>query len=427
MNKDVCPINHIFSIRPVLRWLTGLLLLSLIFPALAAALTVTATPPQANIIPGVNSSVPVFYRAFQPDAPSLIIVSPTGRFETADGTPLGSATRSQTINLVNNQGSAVENLIVPARVVTAALERNQSRIFFRRTFTGSLIDLLVSADVTIELQIVPPSAGQFSLVQMQLEFNRPPGLDGSRPTSGGRITVPRNTRELRAAATLTYNGGGTLRGQWKVDGQILSYVTRYLPAGQREVVIESPAAPVFPTYATGLHRVEFELLEPATGFDEPAIFYYVREQPPGPSLGSLKLLAPQDQTRIRLSVEELPKFSWQPARKGVVYHLQLYGLDKGLTPSAVSRTDFSGRKPLLAALTKDTSYALSVFDLHRIVPGMPYVWQVQAYDGQSGIAASQYRLIFFIRTPPGQDGGRESSPPAEQTKSSEPDRDSSGD
>jgi hypothetical protein len=401
MNTGVFSINRPLASRPVFRCLAGLLL-ALVFPAVAAALTVTATPPKANIVPGVNSSVPVFYRAFQLDSPAFFIVSPVGRFETAEGTLLGTVSRGQTISLVNNQGTATENVIVPAGVVAAALKLDQSRIFFRRTFTPSLVDL-PPEDSEVELQILPPSAGQFSLVRMLLEFNSPPGQDGSRPSSGGRITVPRNTRGLGAVATLTYNGGGTLRGQWKVDGQILGYVTRYLPVGQREVAIESPTTPVFPTYATGLHRVEFEVLEPVTGFDEPVIFYYVREEPPGPPLGSLKLLAPGDRTHIPLAAEALPEFSWQPVREGAVYHLQLYGLEYGMTPEDLSSTDFSGRKPLLAAMTRDTSYALSVFDLDRIVPGMPYVWQVRAYEGQTGVAASQYRLVFFTPTPPGRD------------------------
>jgi hypothetical protein len=146
--------------------------------------------------------------------------------------------------------------------------------------------------------------------------------------------------------------------------------------------------------------VEFEVLEPVTGFDEPVIFYYVREEPPGPPLGSLKLLAPGDRTHIPLAADALPVFSWQPVREGVVYHLQLYGLESGMTPEGLSGTDFNGRKPLLAAMTRENAYALSIFDLHRIVPGMPYVWQVQAYEGQTGVAASQYRLVFFTRTSP---------------------------
>jgi hypothetical protein len=409
-DRDVFSMLGMFSIRTLFLRLAGLLLIPLV-PAVAAALTVTATPPKANVVPEVNSSVPIFYRAFQLDSPPFHATSTTGRFETFDGTLLGTYNRSQTINLVNNWGSATETVIVPPRVVSAALKLDQNRIFFRRTFAGTFAATPVSADSEVELQIVPPSAGQFSLVRMQLEFNSPPGQDGSRPPSGGRITVPRNARELGAVATLTYNGGGTLRGQWKVDGQILGYVTRYLPAGQREIALESPTAPVFPTYATGLHRVEFEVQEPVTGFDEPVIFYYVREEPPGPPLGSLKLVAPADRTHIPLAAESLPQFSWQPVKEGVVYHVQLYGLESGMAPEELSGTDFNGRKPLLAAMTRENSYTLSIFDVDRIVPGMPYVWQVQAYEGQTGVAASQYRLVFFTRTSSPQDEGQ-GEPPA---------------
>jgi hypothetical protein len=409
-DRNVFSMLGMVSIRSLFLRLAGLLLILLV-PAVAAALTVTATPPKANIVAEMNSSVPIFYRAFQIDAPPFQATSPAGRFETLDETLLGTYNRSQTISLVNNRGGATETVIVPARVVSAALQLDQNRIVFRRTFTGSFAATTVSADSEVELQILPPSAGQFSLVRMLVEFNSPPGQDGSRPPSGGRITVPRNTRDLGAVATLTYNGGGTLRGQWKVDGQILGYVTRYLPAGQREVALESPASPVFPTYAAGLHRVEFEVLEPVTGFDEPVIFYYVREEPPGPPLGSLKLLAPADRTHIPLAADGLPEFSWQPVKEGVIYHLQLYGLESGMTPEGLSGTDFNGRKPLLAAMTRENSYTLSVFDLDRIVPGMPYVWQVKAYEGQTGVAASQYRLVFFTRSTSRQDEGQ-GEPPA---------------
>lgn len=406
INYHIASDRHVSLLPKACCLLTGLLLLCLIFPATGTALTVTATPPRVNVVSGINGSIPVFYRAFQLDAPAFVITSPTGRFEAADGTVLGTFNRSQVINLINNRGTTSETVIVPARVVTAALKRDLSRIFFRRTFTGTFSSTVVSAVSEVELQIVPPSAGQFSLVRMQLEFNAPPGIDDSRPSSGGRITVPRNTRELRAVATLSYNGGGTLRGQWKVDGQILAYVTRYLPSGQHEAVVESPASPVFPTYATGLHRVTFEILEPVTGFDEPNIFYYVREEPPGSPPGSLKLVTPPDRIHIPLTAEFLPVFSWQPLEEGAVYHVQLFGLKSGMTPEKLSRSDFSGCKPLLAAMTRESSYPLSIFDLHRIVPGMPYVWQVQAYRGRTGIAASHYRLIYFTGTASGNAGGQ---------------------
>jgi hypothetical protein len=104
----------------------------------------------------------------------------------------------------------------------------------------------------------------------------------------------------------------------------------------------------------------------------------------------------------------------------VIYHLQLYGLESGMNPQNLSRSDFSGRKPLLAAMTRENSYILSIFDVDRIVPGMPYVWQVQAYRGQNGLAASQYRMVFFGPPSPEPDGERKKSPTSDQTEGPEP-------
>jgi hypothetical protein len=57
--------------------------------------------------------------------------------------------------------------------------------------------------------------------------------------------------------------------------------------------------------------------------------------------------------------------------------------------------DFSGNQPLVAALTPETSYRISIFDFNRIIAGIPYIWQVKAYDGQTGIATSRSRLVYF--------------------------------
>ena len=172
-------------------------------------------------------------------------------------------------------------------------------------------------------------------------------------------------------------------------------VTRQLTVGAREVRITSPVTPGFPTYATGLHRVEFEVLNPDPGFISPVIFYYVSDEPPGPPLGSLRLIAPFDRQHIHLLADALPEFTWEPARNGVVYHFQIYGLETPAGLQDLSRVDFSGKKPLVAALTKEPSYRISIFDFDRILPGIPYIWQVKAYDAGTGVAASLSRVVYF--------------------------------
>lgn len=358
----------------------------------ASALTMTATPPSINISPGTNHPIQIFYRAYQIDAPAFSAVSNQGRFITADEFLLGTVNSTVSIQVVASQGSATESVVVPAAILRTALDRKQNRIFFLRTFNS--VDF-GSDTSTVQLQLVPASAGQFSIQQMELAFNKPAADNFSRPSSGGRITVSRNARGLTATALLAYHGAGTLQGRWKVDGQVLEVVTRQMTAGLRELAITSPVTPGFPTYATGIHRVEFEILNPEPGFNSPVLFYYVSDEPPGPPLGSLKLIAPLERQHIRLSPDHLPEFSWASSKPGVVYHFQLYGLESPAAIADVSRMDFTGKKPLVAALTPETSYRISIFDFDRIIAGMTYIWQVKAYDGQNGIANSRSRLIYF--------------------------------
>jgi hypothetical protein len=247
----------------------------------------------------------------------------------------------------------------------------------------------------VALPIVPASAGAFNLMRMALEFNQPLAAGGTRPTSGGRITVPRFTKGLRAFATLTYNGGGTLRGQWKVDGQILRVVTQQLNPGLREIIIASPLTPSFPTYGTGLHKVEFEILDPIPGFDEPVIYYFVTEAYTGAPLGSLKLAGPMEREHVLFSAKAFPRFSWQPAGEGALYRFQLYRLDAVATFDSLAPLAFANQKPLLSAVTKKPYYDLTVFDLDDVVLGSPYCWQVQAFEDNAMVGASAYRLVFF--------------------------------
>jgi hypothetical protein len=363
------------------------------FPEAGHALDVTVSPPAVNVVPGANNTAQIRYTGRETDIANYTSTSLQGRFETSDGRVLGTVNRIISINIVNTVPSTtLESLTIPARVLSAALKLKQSRIFYRRIFLDAQ-----GAPVPVEvaLPIVPASAGAFNLVRMTLEFNQPLDAGGTRPTSGGRITVPRFTKGLRAFATLTYNGGGTLRGQWKVDGQILRVVTQQLNRGLREIVIASPLTPSFPTYGTGLHKVEFEILDPIPGFDEPVIYYFVTEAYTGAPLGSLKLAAPLERAYVLFSPKQFPRFSWQPAGEDALYRFHLYRLDAVATFDSLAPLAFAYQKPLLAAVTKKPFYDLTVFDLDDIVLGSPYCWQVQAFEDNAMVGASAYRLVFF--------------------------------
>lgn len=362
-------------------------------PEMVQAVEVRATPPTVNIVPGQNNTAQILYTGVDDTFTNYTNTSTQGRFLTPGGQVLGTVNRVLSMPIVNFRGTVSERISIPASLITAALKLKQSRIVYQRIFSGFATGYEDTVDVS--LPIVPSSAGAFNLVRMALEFNQPLEAAGTRPTSGGRITVPRFTKGLRAFATLTYNGGGTLRGQWKVDGQILSVVTRQLNPGLREIIIASPLTPSFPTYGTGLHKVEFEILNPVLGFDEPIIYYFVTEAYTGAPLGSLKLAGPMEREHVLFSAKAFPRFSWQPAGEGALYRFQLYRLDAVATFDSLAPLAFAYQKPLLAAVTKTPYYDLSVFDLDDILLGSPYCWQVQAFEDNAMVGASAYRLVFF--------------------------------
>ena len=397
------------GIRPQTGCLMVIVLLWFCFCAAASGVTVTAAPQNINVSQGMGNSLQIFYQAHEIDTRMFSAVSNQGRFETPRGDLLGTVNTAVTIPVVNTRGSATESVVLPAGVIREALARDLTRILYRRTFAPSVIDLMPDTS-EVQLQIVPSSSAQFSFTRMELVLNQPQTGKTARPVSGGRITVPRNTRGLTATARLTYTGSGTFRGQWKVDGQILEVVTLPLTAGISEISVTSRVTPGFPTYATGLHRVEFEILDPVPGFAQPVVFYYVSDAPPEPSLGALRLITPVDRQHIRMHKKAMPEFSWERGRPGVVYHFQIYGLQ---TPAAVRnllKGDMTGHKPLVAALTREPKYRISIFDVDRIVPGIPYIWQVKAYDGNTAVAASHSRVVYFT---PMTDTGKPADPAIE--------------
>jgi hypothetical protein len=367
----------------------------LLAPTLAQAdLIITTTPHMSNISPGAQSPVQFLYSALETAIPnaSYTATSVQGRFETPGGDLLGTLNRAVTIPLINSRGTATELVTVPARVTAAAMKAKASRIVFRRVFQPSIVDHFPGT-MTTTLQIVPSPAGQFALIGLQLEFNQPAPGDAPRPDSGERITLPRNTKGLRAAAIITYNGQGMLRGRWTVDGQILGFVTKQLLPGMREAIIASPAVPAFPTYSTGLHTVRFEILDPVPAFDLPSLQYFVTAEERIPNLPPITMQTPLDREHVALSSESPPVFSWSPGHEGATYLFRLFTLE----PEAMTRplTSLDTSSPVLSARTGRNYYMLSVFDLARLVTNSPHAWQVQALVDGKQVAASDYRIVVF--------------------------------
>ncbi|MEE9399742.1 MAG: hypothetical protein V3V23_05690, partial [Dehalococcoidales bacterium] len=258
-----------------------------------------------------------------------------------------------------------------------------------------------------------PSAQPFSLTRMELNFalkkTKQHGIRSLVKSPGGRVTVPRNTTDLKVLADITYNGTGTLRAQWKIDGQILGFVTKQLSPGIRKVTLESPDVPHLPTYDTGRHSVELEILQPSPEFNEPVVYYYVTEQRSAEPLAPLKLISPSVNASVPIASDlfNAPKFRWQELGGRYVYRFELYPADS-ISGVAIypeyGGPGVRGETPLISAWTRLGFYTLSRFDMDKLSRNVHYTWYVQAFDGDKPVAASRHRIVYF--SVPAREKGR---------------------
>jgi len=85
---------------------------------------------------------------------------------------------------------------------------------------------------------------------------------------------PRNFRPVVAFADLKFEGTGTLRAQWVVDGLPFTLITTPLTFA-RQTTIDSGNLPGLPTLIPGLHEVTLNILQPAVEYMIPSLRYYV--------------------------------------------------------------------------------------------------------------------------------------------------------
>ena len=301
--------------------------------AASATFTIAVSPAASSVVQNQKNPVTAVWSANAAAGGTFNVSSSQGQFITQNGSVLATIYTARTISIMNGSGSVSESVNLPASAVAAALKSGQNRIYYKRNFTRGT----ANASASMILQIVPASAGPFSLVRMEMKFSSPQGPGNS----AGRITVPAGTRRIETEAYITYNGGGLLRAQWKVDGQILGYVTRYLYPGARQAIIKSPQVPGFPTYDTGKHKVELEILSPAPAFDEPVIYYFVSTENTG-SVQPVKLLAPADRSSVAVSAGpgDTTRFKWQLLPGRLTYLLEILpaGYSPGTQPITSART-----------------------------------------------------------------------------------------
>lgn len=347
----------------------------------AGAYSVISSPPVSTLIPDLNNLVPITYSATALGGGSFSVSSDTGTLVGyTSGKVYATMTNPVTLALLNGFGSAQESLTVAPKVVTAAMSDRENRLIYRRQFS----DGVNSAVSEITLQVVPLSAGSFTLTRLALSF------EGS-PTPG-RVTVNRNSPCPRVIADISYAGTGLLRGQWLIDGQILGFVSQQLVPGMEQVQLYSPEIPPFPTYDSGRHEVVFDILDPEPGFNEPAIYYDVIDGPGGGLPTLILPISPADGASLVMGATgPYPEFSWQQAGSDLEYHFAIYPGEAG-----------AEQVPLVNAITTSGSYQLSSLDVPRLSYNLPYLWQINVYANGQPVSASLMRTVYFI--PPDDSG-----------------------
>ncbi len=347
-------------------------------PSSGGTLTILTSPSSSTVVPAQNNLISLVYSASASGGRTFTASSTEGRFVTQSGRILATVSTVKTISIINGSGTANETVTLPAGAVTSALNSGQNLIYYERTFTNGSD----TATSKTTLQIVPASAGPFSLVRMDLGFQNSQG----RGNNAGRITVPLNARNIRAVAHITYNGSGLLRAQWKVDDQVIGYVSQYLYPGARQAVVKSPEVPGFPSYDTGRHKVELEIISPAPPFEEPVIYYYVAQNETA-SFRTIRLLSPADGATTVLSAEPGNEtiFRWKPLTGHLTYIFEIL-------PTGYSATVH----PVIRARTASGSYALSAMAVRNLKKGIPYIWHVKGIDNLTGqiVGKSDDRTVY---------------------------------
>jgi len=123
--------------------------------------------------------------------------------------------------------------------------------------------------VTVRVgQAVGPEAA-FSISFIQLRF-----ADGK-----AYKTVSKDTADFRAYADIKYEGTGTLRIQWLVDGKPFTFSSQLLSFA-RQITLDTGKG--LPTQIPGTHDVTLRFIQPAVEFEIPVIRYFVSLSDAGP-------------------------------------------------------------------------------------------------------------------------------------------------
>ena len=322
------------------------------WPHPAFALDVKVNPASFTVARGQAYSKNLQYSFYEIDY-SGPVSSVEGVFVDKNGATLRRSGTALSSVITSNVGRAAETLQIPSDVIEQAVSRRSNPFFFRRVFSteasnGSGTDGIA----TVTFRIASEAAADFSVRRLELYF----------PNRRGVTTVQQYTEDLKAYAEVRFTGTGLLEGYWEVDGRTISTVKQYLTFG-KVAILESPKAPILPTFSAGTHVVRFVIEKPAVLFNLPAIVYFV--SPSGTPLERrLVVTKPEPGAGLPLASFEL---AWDRSEKAKFYVVEF---------SEDGRVIFS-------AMTPEPGYRVAqvVID-HYFTAGRSYQWRVRGFDDE---------------------------------------------
>jgi len=311
---------------------------------------VSVTPSSVNVVRGQSNTIVLTYQFSGYVAGSGILNSSQAIFFTNDST-IGWNYTPLTVTINNTIGTVSETVVVPVNVMEKALQSGTAQFFYRRHFSG-----MIGADTaTVNLTVTGETGGNFGIRRLALYF-----ANGRAET-----TVMKNTADLKAYADISYNGSGLLKGYWEVDGRLLSYVSRPLPAGQ-QITLATPDIPSLPTFESGTHTLRFVFTSPDSGqgIPLPTLIYFVTTDEAAVKQAGLILKNPAEGAEVPYAPL---KYEWQNIRSAM-YLIQFTEKQEG-------------GKPVFSAYTKKSFYQLPQLVLKKIFqPGKTYYWKVIGFD-----------------------------------------------
>ena len=316
-------------------------------------LKIKVSPPAIKATTGEGGSENVTFSVTQPTVPIQdIIQSSRGEF-LVNGRVVGSRNVPMSINLHAARPAESEMVKIPADVLRSARSAGTNRIVYRRVFSSQNFKP-GSGDAQIQLRT--PASGELRFTMLRLFFEQ-----NNRPI----ILVKRNERDLTGVIEIHYDGSGTLKGYWQVDGRLIERVQKNVYYG-KVLTLKTPQVPPLPTYSEGAHRLQFIITEPAAArqrVDFPEAIYHV-EAKRGLLVVPITFDSPVSGAGLSKAGAD---FSWTEV--------------PGAERYAVEFMKSGEEEPFFTAFTKQGNYQLQerVIGL-KFTVGINYTWKVKAFN-----------------------------------------------